>query len=185
MKFNYLILASSMILMGCSNDPSQEAIVSSNQSIRIAENFRSEASIVVSEDDEIWIGKFDTEKLIDATFEAIYNGDIIAYDLLNEPLSIEYVKSIERSIDTIAVENIETGENEMQIIEQTLNRSTDYVKVFVKENWDFDPKEFKMKKEVVNMTFTSIKFDIETGDALGYEALFTVYFSGHDPPEPL
>ena len=151
----------------------------------IPENFRSEASIVVSEDDEIWIGSFDNKKLVDATFEAIYNGDIIAYDLLNEPLSIEYIKSIEHSIDTIPIEDIETGEMRMLITEEILNRSTDYVKVFVKENWDFDPKEFKMKKEIVNMTFTSIKFDIETGEALGYEALFTVYFSGHKPPDPL
>lgn len=185
MKIHNLFLVLLIMLSGCRNDPAADTSGTSQEYMRIAENFRSESSIVVSEEDEIWIGSFDNKKLVDATFEAIYNGDIIAYDLLNEPLSIEYVKSIERSIDTIAVENIETGENEMQIIEQTLNRSTDYVKVFVKENWDFDPKEFKMKKEVVNMTFTSIKFDIETGDALGYEALFTVYFSGHDPPEPL
>ena len=123
--------------------------------------------------------------MVDATFEAIYNGQIIAYDLLNEPLSIEDIKSIEHSIDTIAVENIQSGEMEMQILEMMLNRSTDYVKIFVKENWDFDPKEFKMKKEVVNMTFTKIKFDLETGESLGYEALFTVYFSGHKPPDPL
>ena len=180
-----LILILSLFFFGCGNSSTEDSSISSVEYFRIAENFRSEASIVVSEDDEVWIGKFDNKKLIDATFEAIYNGDIIAYDLLNEPLSIDFIKSIEHSIDTIVVENFETGEKEMNIIEIMLNRSTDYVKVFVKENWDFDPKEFKMKKEVVNMTFTKIKFDLETGEALGYEALFTVYFSGHQPAPPL
>ena len=185
MKFQILILSISVILIGCGNGSLDESSNVPSEFVRIAENFRSEASIVVSEDDEVWIGKFDNKKLIDATFEAIYNGEIIAYDLLNEPLSIEHVKSIEHSIDTIAVEDIQTGEMLQQIIEVKLERSSDYVKVFVKENWDFDPKSFKLKKEVVNMTFTKIKFDYQTGEALGYEALFTVYFAGHTPPASL
>ena len=95
MKFQILILSISVILIGCGNGSLDESSNVPSEFVRIAENFRSEASIVVSEDDEVWIGKFDNKKLIDATFEAIYNGEIIAYDLLNEPLSIEHVNSNE------------------------------------------------------------------------------------------
>ena len=164
-------------------DTKQLVTESETDTMVLANNFRSESSISVPKEDEVWIGSFDNIQLVDAVFKAIYDGKVKAYDLLNNPMSIEEIKELEYSVDTAYIENIDTGEMEATVIEYALDRN-DIVKVFLREDWIFNEEEFSMEKDVVSMTLTTVKFNSE-GDMLGYQALFTVYFSGHDIPMPM
>jgi len=179
--FCYYFMA--CILLFCSCKPQQPAAQEDSKAMVLAENFRSESSISVSKEDEIWIGSFDNMRLVDAVFDAIYGGKVIPYDLLNNPLSLDEIKALEHSIDTAYIENFETGEIEEAVIENQLDRN-DIIKIFLREDWVFNEDVFSMKKDVISMTLTTAKFDND-GNMIGYQALFTVYFSGHEIPKPM
>jgi hypothetical protein len=182
MKRPFLILMGWLILtIGC--NPAEQVNELDSHLVLLAENFRSESSISVPKDDEIWIGSFDNMKLVNAVFDAVYEGRVKAYDLLNNPLSTEEIKELEYSLDTAYIENFDTGELEAAVIENKLDRN-DIVKVFLREDWIFDEEKFVMEKDVVSMTLTTVKFNSE-GDMLGYQALFMVYFRGHEVPLPM
>ena len=108
---------------------------------------------------------------------------MIAYDLLNYPISKDEIKALEHSIDTAYIENFETGEMEAAVIENQLDRN-DIIKIFLREDWIFNEDAFSMKKDVISMTLTTAKFDND-GNMIGYQALFSVYFSGHEIPVPM
>ena len=171
------------LLFLCSCESQQPTAQEEAEGVVLAENFRSESSISVPKEDEIWIGSFDNMRLVDAVFDAIYEGRVVAYDLLNNPMSQAEIKELEHSIDTAFIENFETGEIEEAIITNELDR-TDIVKIFLREDWIFNEEEFSMDKDVVSMTLTTAKFDND-GNMMGYQALFTVYFSGHQIPSPM
>jgi len=179
--FYYYSLA--CIFFFCSCEPQQPAVQEEPDAIILAENFRSESSISVPKEDEIWIGSFDNRRLVDVVFDAIYEGKVIAYDLLNNPISKAEIKALEHSIDTAYIENFETGEMEEAVIENQLDRN-DIIKIFLREDWIFNEDAFSMKKDVISMTLTTAKFDNE-GNMIGYQALFSVYFNGHEIPIPM
>ena len=180
-SFYYCFLA--CIFFFCSCEPQQPAVQEEPDAIILAENFRSESSISVPKEDEIWIGSFDNKRLVDVVFDAIYEGKVIAYDLLNNPISKAEIKALEHSIDTAYIENFETGEMEEAVIENQLDRN-DIIKIFLREDWIFNEDAFSMKKDVISMTLTTAKFDND-GNMIGYQALFSVYFNGHEIPIPM
>lgn len=146
----------------------------------IAKGFRSEALIQIREEDEMWYGKIDQKKLVDAIFEAVYDGRVTAYDFISdEPLSIEEVKEIESSIDTLYIENFETGELEMKVVEADLRRD-EITKVFLKEDWYFDEENFRLDKKVLGLAFAKESYDSK-GNLRGHEPLFIVYFDKNYP----
>ena len=102
-----------------------------------------------------------------------------AYDYLDNPMTIEEIKWIESHVDTVAVENFETGKLDTILVEEVLNKE-DVVKVFISEDWFFDKESFNLTKDVINLTLTTLKFDPD-GNEIGYEVLFKVYFNGKKP----
>jgi len=180
-KFKYFtILFLITVISACNNDNVQgdkENILP--KSIQLASNFRSETNIITPEGQEIFFGSIDNNRLIDEIFKAIYSGKVQAYDYLDNPMTIEEIKWIESHVDTVFVENFETGNYETLIVEEVLNIE-DVVKVFVSEDWYFDKESFNLTKDVINLTLTTLKFDLE-GNEIGYEVLFKVYFNGKTP----
>ena len=145
---------------------------------QIAFNFRSESEIVIEEGSESYMGRFDNRAMLDEIFEAIYAGKIKAYNFLDDPLSIEEVKYMQSHSDTAEVEDIETGELEMVLITEELNPD-EVIKIFTVEDWFLDTETFMMKKKMISMTLTTLKFNRE-GDPFGYEILFKIYLDGRD-----
>lgn len=145
---------------------------------QIASNFRSESDIVVEPGTENYMGHFDHKGFIEDVFQAIFDGNIQAYDFLDNPMSIEDVKYIYSHQEAAEVEDIETGAIDSIMIEESLNPD-DVVKIFTTEDWYFDKKNFKIEKKVVSITFTTLKFDLD-GEPIGFEILFKVFFDGRD-----
>jgi len=181
---NYLLFLAAILIAitnSCStnNNENQQSASNRENRVALAEKFRSESIIVITDEDEQWIGTFDNSRLVDAVFDRIYDGSVIPYDLMDNPMTIEDIKWLESSIDTIYMENVETGELEETIIHEDLQRG-DITKIFVKENWYLDEENFNIEKEVINITLATKKYD-KSGDMVGYEALFTVYLNGNSP----
>ncbi|PCH94326.1 MAG: hypothetical protein COB85_05730 [Bacteroidetes bacterium] len=185
MKLLYIAFASSIGLftIGCSDlgsdDKGEGNDISSAELVLLASNFRSEAAIIVDPHDEEWIGKFDNTTLIDDIFDKIYDGSLVPYDLLNNKMEIEEIKRIEFSVDTLLMEDFETGELTETVIEESLARD-EITKIFLREDWYYDRGDFNIKKEVVSVTLTTKKYDLK-GDFVGYQALFVVYMNGKGP----
>jgi len=147
--------------------------------LKLASNFRSETNIIVPDGQEVFFGSINNDLLIDEIFKAVYEGKVQAYDYLDNPMTIEEIQWIESHVDTVVVENFETGILDTMIVEEALNKA-DVVKVFISEDWFFDKESFKLTKDVHNLTLTTLKFDLE-GNEIGYEVLFKVYFNGKKP----
>ena len=185
MKSTYIALVTSIILIvsSCSNIDSEsksgDVDNSFEEAILLANYFRSEASIIVDPQDEEWIGKFDNMTLVNDIFKRIYDSTLTPYDLLNNKISIKEIKLIEYRIDTVYVEDFETGEMQETVVEEVLARD-EITKIFLRENWFYDKENFNIEKEVVSITVTTKKFD-NKGDFVGYEALFVVYMNGKEP----
>jgi len=178
------LILSVTIMVSCSQEPAPDDKGTGEQSpssvMLIAEGFRSEGLIIFPEEDETWLGKIDQKMLVDAIFDAIYEGRVTPYDFItDDPLSIEDVRAIESSIDTIYTEDFETGEIEMKVVEDELRRD-EITKVFVKEDWYFDAVNFKIEKKVIGISLAIENYD-ESGNMRGYEPLFIVYFDERYP----
>ena len=179
-----LLILPVTIMVSCNQEPAPTGEWTGEQSpssgTLIAEGFRSEALIIFPEEDETWLGKIDQKMLVDAIFDAIYEGRVTPYDFItDDPMTIEDVKAIESSIDTIYIEHFETGEIEMKVVEDRLRRD-EITKVFFKEDWYFDKVNFKMEKKVIGISFAVESYDIK-GNMRGYEPLFIVYFDDRYP----
>lgn len=176
----FILLLFSLIVMSFSACQSNERNTDTSRSDfeQIATNFRSESEIVIQQGTEHYMGQFKHRVFLDYIFEAIYAGEITAYDFLDNPMSIEDVKYIQSHVDTTEMEDFETGLIDTILIEEKLNPD-DVVKVFTNEDWFFDKENFTIEKEVVSITFTTLKLDLK-GDPIGYEILFKIYFNGRD-----
>ena len=152
--------------------------IKSEDFVQIASNFRSESEIVIVPGTEHYMGQFSHRVFLDNMFEAIYAGQITAYDFLDNVMSIEDVKYIQSHIDTVAMQDFETGLIDTVLIEEVLNPD-DVVKIFTNEDWFFDKENFTVVKKVVSITFTTLKMDLK-GDPIGYEILFKIYFNGRE-----
>jgi len=185
MKSTYLVLVASIALFACScsNIESEQSSEGNTQSAEehmlLAKNFRSEAAIIVEPQDEEWIGKFDNMALVNDIFKRIYDSTLTPYDLLNNKLPIAEIKLIEYSLDTIYIEDFESGDLNETVVEESLERD-EITKIFLREDWYYDKQNFNIEKEVVSITLTTKKFDLE-GNFLGYRALFVVYMNGKEP----
>lgn len=185
MKSTYIVFALLLgsLLQSCSNGNTGNTVnndvPAQDDLILLASNFRSEAAIIVDSQDEEWIGKFDNMTLVDYIFEKIYDSTLTPYDLLNNILAIEDIKLIEYSLDTIMMENFETGKLYETVVEESLARD-EITKIFLREDWYFDKENFNIKKEVVSITLTTKKYDLQ-GDFLGFRVLFVVYMNGKEP----
>ncbi len=185
MKSTCIILAAVIgsFLLSCSNKESENNTEANAESVEepflLAKNFRSEATIIVDSEDEEWIGKFDNMTLVNDIFEKIYDSTLTPYDLLNNKIAIEEIKLIEYSLDTTFIEDFETGDLQETVVEESLERD-EITKIFLREDWYYDKENFNIRKEVVSITLTTKKFDLE-GNFLGYRALFVVYMNGKKP----
>ncbi len=172
------VLLSSMV--ACVNNSEQSDHTSlAHKDLKLAANFRSETNIIVPDGQEEFFGSFDNDLLIDEIFKAVYGGKVQAYDYLDNPMTIEEIKWIQSHVDTIVVENFETGILDTMIVEETLNKD-DVVRVYISEDWFFNKETFGLTKEVHNLTLTTLKFDLE-GNEIGHDVLFKVYFNGKKP----
>lgn len=183
-KVILLLILPVTIMVSCNQEPVPVGEGTGEQSLSsgtlIAEGLRSEALIVFPEEDETWLGKIDQKKLVDAIYDAIYEGRVTPYDFItDDPLTIEDVKAIESSIDTIYIEDFETDEIEMKVVEDELRRD-EITKVFFKEDWYFDKVNFKMEKKVIGIALAIENYD-KNGNLRGYEPLFIVYFDERYP----
>lgn len=184
MKNLILLIASiSVTLVSACNQVdegnSSDASLPSNEGKKqIASNFRSESNIVFEEAAASYMGQFKHREFLALIFDAIYAGNIRAYDFLDDPIPIEDIKYMQSHIDTTEVENIETGVMETVLIEEVLNPD-EVVKIFTSEDWFLNKENFTIEKKVISMTLTTLKLDLE-GDPIGYEILFKIYLDGRD-----
>ena len=183
-KIILLLILPITIMASCNQEPAPAGEGTGEQSpssgTLIAEGFRSEALIIFPEEDERWLGKIDQKMLVDVIFDAIYEGRVTPYDFItDDPMTIEDVKAIESSIDTIYIEHFETGEIEMKVVEDRLRRD-EITKVFFKEDWYFDKVNFKMEKKVIGISLAIENYD-QNGNFRSYEPLFIIYFDDRYP----
>lgn len=183
-KVILLLILPIAIMVSCNQESAPAGEETGEQSslsgTLIAEGFRSEALIIFPKEDETWLGKIDQKILVDIIFNAIYEGRVIPYDFItDDPLTIEDVKAIESSIDTLYIEDFETGEMEMKVVEDELRRD-EITKVFFKEDWYFDKVNFKMEKKVIGISLAIENYD-KKGNLRGYEPLFIIYFDERYP----
>ncbi|MBI2967532.1 MAG: hypothetical protein HYY40_06940 [Bacteroidetes bacterium] len=146
----------------------------------LAEGARSEAQIIFKTEDEKywregqWGEKIEHKKLVDAVFDAVYSGRTHAYDFFDgKPISADEVKKKESRIDTLFIENPDSGTMDMKIVEVKLDRN-DIAKIFFRENWYLDEANFKFSKKVTAITLTTAKYSPD-GEYIGLEPLFSVY----------
>ena len=171
-----IILITMLFLVACQGDNMKGGDVAMDGNFKqIATNFRSESDILVDESAQEYMGEFDHSTFLNDLFEAIFAGKLIAYDFLDNPLSIDEVRYLYSHTDTTEVEDIDTGEMDTVLIVEELNPD-DVVKIFTAEDWYFDEESFRLEKKVISMTLTTLKLDLE-GEPIGYEILFKVYFN--------
>lgn len=179
MKNSFLLFTVLSLLSLASCQPeNRNTDVKSDDFEKIASNFRSESDIVVQSGTEDYMGQFKHRAFLDNIFDALLAGNIVAYDFMDNPMTVEDVRYLKSHVDTAEIEDFETGKIDTVVIEEELNPD-DVVKVFTNEDWYFDKENFTIEKKVISITFTTLKLDLK-GDPIGYEILFKIYFNGQE-----
>ena len=108
----------------------------------------------------------------DGTLTA-YDPGLTQDDQFQTPMTPEEVKSLLIRIDTVMVENLETGEPEPQITE-TETKGIDIKKYRLKEEWFFDKQRSVMEARIIGIA--PIKDEYTAGVYKGEKILFWIYF---------
>lgn len=121
----------------------------------------------------------DRRNLITVIRDAVLEGTITAYssedDRFLKPMTKMEVEAIGAGIDTIYIENDETGEQEMKIQKKEFN--PDDIKEFrIKEDWFFDKQKSVMEVRIIGICPVKEKIDMSTGESKGSEPMFWIYF---------
>lgn len=114
-------------------------------------------------------------KLIYQIFEQVYAGKLQAYNFMDgSPLSIDDVKKASNFTDTIYVENPETEELEMKIVQNELDKNI--ISIKLKETWHFNSETLQLEKRVLGAAPRMAVVEPETGQIKGYTPIFWVFF---------
>lgn len=123
-----------------------------------------------------WVKNVDFKKLIDVLIDRVFSGKIQAYSYFeNKPLTKEDLQTIGGAgIDTIWVENPDTGEEEMKVIKKEFDPDEIKSIVFIEE-WHLDEKNLTLEKKVTGMIPVRF-YTKEPSTEIRKEPLFVVYF---------
>lgn len=118
-------------------------------------------------DDEYWGAVYkdvDKEKIFYTILNAVLEEKIQAYDILsNEPLTLQEVKAMVANLQML-----DSGE-----IKANQITSDDLSVIRMRESWQFDEENFRLKKQVSRIDFLLKKLDSD-GAYLGDKALFYI-----------
>lgn len=113
--------------------------------------------------------------LVSKIFDAVYAGKLQAYHFIDgSPLSIEEIKKAANSVDTLFVENPNTQEFEMKIVQNDWAKNI--VSVKLKETWRFNKETLQLEKKVLGLAPRVPVHNQQTGELRGYTPLFWVFF---------
>lgn len=119
------------------------------------------------------------EYFIDIILDAAYEGVIGSYGILDDGqftqlMSLEEVKSIGNSVDTMLVTDAITLEEKYEVIEKKLNR--DHILKFrMKEDWIFDKQLSSLYVRILGIAPILAKYD-ENGNYVTDQVMFWVYY---------
>jgi len=118
------------------------------------------------------------EFFIEILLDAAYEGVIGAYDILDDEfttlMSLEQVKSIGNSKDTMLVTDAITLEEKYEVVEKNLNR--DHIKKYrIKEDWIFDKQLSSLYVRILGIAPILAKYD-ENGNYIADILMFWVYY---------
>ncbi len=126
---------------------------------------------------EWWINNIEPtqrDTFINTIINAVFDKKLNAFDYLNRPLTKETYKELFHRVDTIGIENPETGEIKNTVVVNDIDRGS-IIKIRFVEEWTLDTKTFKFYKKVLAISPMSEVTDGQ-GELRGYMPLFIVYF---------
>jgi gliding motility associated protien GldN len=124
----------------------------------------------------------DRKSMMQVIVQAVSEGAITAYgnaafdDEFQEPMTVQEIKDMLVKKDTIYVPNADNPDvMEAKYIEKKLDPSA--IKTYlVKEDWFFDKQRSVLEVRIIGICPIREKFDDNTGEYRGDEALFWLYF---------
>jgi hypothetical protein len=120
------------------------------------------------------------EVFIKTILNAAYSGKVKAYDYFNQPLTVDQVKAIENSTDTILGTSPDPPYNDTTIIVERrldMNRIT---KVRFLEEWRMNPDDLTTEKKVLGIA-PILEVMNDDGTSRGFMPLFWVYLDKEYP----
>jgi len=118
------------------------------------------------------------KSLFDVIMDGISEGTITAYDPIDDefksPITKDEVKEKLVRVDSMWVDNFETGEQELQRIEN-VTVSSDMSRYELKEDWFLERQRSVQDVRIIGISLQVIKKD-DSGNEIGREALFWVYY---------
>ncbi|HIA36479.1 MAG TPA: gliding motility protein GldN [Flavobacteriales bacterium] len=122
--------------------------------------------------------KSNFKALFDVIMDGISEGTITAYDPIDDefksPITKDEVKEKLVRIDSMWVDNFETGEQELQRIEN-ITVASDMSRYELKEDWFLEKQRSVQDVRIIGISLQVIKKD-DSGNEIGREALFWVYY---------
>lgn len=122
---------------------------------------------------------YPNEHFVEIILDAAYEGVIGSYGILDDGkftqlMSLEEVKGIGNSVDTVLVTDAITLEEKYEIIEKKLNR--DHIMKFrLKEDWIFDKQLSSLYVRILGIAPILAKYD-ENGNYVTDQVMFWVYY---------
>lgn len=124
----------------------------------------------------------DRKSMMQVIVQSINEGSLTAYgnaafdDEFQEPMTAQEVKDMLVKMDTVYVPNADNPDvQDEKIIEVKLDPSS--IKTYlVKEDWFFDKQRSALEVRIIGICPIREKFDPESGEYRGDEALFWFYF---------
>ena len=120
------------------------------------------------------------ESLIKMIMDNVYNGNIKAYDFLDNPLSVEEVKNIGKRNDTLFMPSMEPPYDDSTVVINETLKINDITKLRFLEEWKIDPKTLQIEKRVLGLAPMKQDFDAN-GELRGFKQLFWIYFDKNYP----
>lgn len=118
------------------------------------------------------------KSLFDVIMDGISEGTITAYDPIDDefksPITKDEVKEKLVRVDSMWVDNFETGEQELQRIEN-ITISSDMSRYELKEDWFLDRQRSVQDVRIIGISLQVIKKD-DSGNEIGRTALLWVYY---------
>ncbi len=123
------------------------------------------------------------EKLVKDIIRQVTNGDVQAYDFLNnKPLTAEEVKNRMRRVDSISVERSTPPYDLVDTVLVTEIRLSDISRIRFLEEWRMNEKTLAFSKKVAGIC-PMVERHTETGELRGYMPLFWVFFDKNYPAD--
>ena len=125
------------------------------------------------------IGQTDREIFVSNLLDAVYNGQISAYDYFSKRLSLEEIRQIgtDTAYRTLTRNYPPYAEYDTIIISKI--EISDINKIRFLEAWYMDENSLVFEKEIIGIAPVADKFDDE-GNFMGLQPLFWIYPKGFD-----